>query len=329
MTIDFEKIGRYTLTGLEKAGTAAGKLALSAGKTALKASGKAVVKCAKLAADGIKKTPPEVLAIAAGVAVGAAVLPVVMAAPGKADEEQKAPFMGRNFAHRGLHSQDRKVPENSLTAFDLAAGAGYGMELDVQLSRDGQVVVFHDDDLKRVCGVDKRVDELTFSELRELRLCGTEEKIPLFVEVLATVAGRTPIIVELKTGRRNRELCEKTYEILRCYDGETCIESFDPFIVGWFRVHAKEMLRGQLSDSVKGFGDGLPKFRAWVLSHTLLNFISRPQFIAYSLDKKPLTVRLCIRMGAMNVVWTSRDVRNEKGKDAVIFEFYRPQRKFK
>ena len=91
-------------------------------------------------------------------AAAAVSLPLILLAPGRATKRQKAPFMGMNFAHRGLHSRDKSIPENSLEAFDLASRAGYGMELDVQLSKDGQVVVFHDDTLERVCGVNARVD---------------------------------------------------------------------------------------------------------------------------------------------------------------------------
>ena len=110
----------------------------------------------------------------AGAAVLLASVPLFMLAPGRVTKRQRAPFQNVNFAHRGLHSRDKSVPENSLEAFELASRAGYGIELDVQLSKDGQVVVFHDDDLKRVCGVDCRVDEKTYAELTELRLCGTE-----------------------------------------------------------------------------------------------------------------------------------------------------------
>ena len=141
--------------------------------------------------------------------------PVVLLAPGQAPDSKKAPFLGRNFAHRGLHSEDQSVPENSLEAFERAAAAGYGMELDVQLSRDGQVVVFHDDTLDRACGVAARVDELDYDELSKLSLFGTQARIPLFSEVLALIRGRTPLIVELKTGAHNDELCEKTWALLR------------------------------------------------------------------------------------------------------------------
>ena len=105
--------------------------------------------------------------------------PFFLLAPGGSSKRQRAPFMGVNFAHRGLHSRNRSVAENSLEAFRLAAAAGYGIELDVQLSKDGQVVVFHDATLQRVCGVEGRVDEKTYAELSQLSLCGTGSGIPL------------------------------------------------------------------------------------------------------------------------------------------------------
>ena len=93
---------------------------------------------------------------------------IYLIAPGKIRKKQKSPFQNRNFAHRGLHKRDKSVPENSLAAFERAASYGYGIELDVQLSKDGQVVVFHDDTLNRVCGVDARVDSKTLAELQPL-----------------------------------------------------------------------------------------------------------------------------------------------------------------
>ena len=261
-------------------------------------------------------------------AAGLAALPLAMLAPGRAEKAKKSPFQGRNFAHRGLHTPDKRVPENSLAAFGAAAEAGYGMELDVQLSRDGQVVVFHDDDLLRVCGREERVEELTLAELRTLSLCGTEERIPLFSQVLALVHGRTPLIVELKSGKRNRELCEKTLALLRGYSGAYCVESFDPFIVAWFRRSAPDLLRGQLSQP-PGLYREQPALLRFLLGNTLLNFLSRPQFIAYKIGPRPLPVRLAELLGAMRVGWTSHAPASEKGRDAVIFEFYSPRTKYR
>lgn len=254
---------------------------------------------------------------------------VFLVAPGRASKKDKKPFMYKNFAHRGLHKKDKTIPENSLAAFERASSYGYGMELDVQLSKDGQVVVFHDDTLNRVCGVEARVDEKTYDELRQLSLCGTTQTIPLFSEVLKTVRGRGPLIVELKNGKNNEELCEKTYALLKKYSGEYCIESFNPFIVRWFKKNAPEVIRGQLANPPKDYNGEVGPLTAVILGNCLLNFLARPQFIAYKITPKPFTVKLCEALGAMKVAWTSHDWVNEKFYDAVIFEFYKPKLKYK
>ena len=266
-------------------------------------------------------------AVIGGAAAGASLF---LLAPGTSSRRQREPFMGTNVAHRGLHSRDKSVPENSLEAFRLAAEAGYGIELDVQFSKGKQVVVFHDDTLDRVCGVHARVDELTYDELKELRLCGSDQTIPLFTEVLGVIRGRSPIICELKNGRNNRELCEKTYEIISGYRGDICVESFNPMIVAWFRFHAKDLLRGQLAQPTRFYdAETMSAPLAYALGHTLFNCLARPQFIAYRIGFRPLSVRMAELLGAIRVGWTSHEPRNEAGRDTVIFEFYRPKVKFK
>lgn len=258
----------------------------------------------------------------------------VLLRPARYTKELASPFFGVNHAHRGLHTRDRKIPENSLPAFAAAAQMGYGMELDVQLSKDGQVVVFHDDTLKRVCGVEGRVDAFTLEELRAMRLCGTEDGIPLFTEVLALVNGRVPMIVELKTGPRRVELCEAVLPLLRAYQGAYCVESFDPRIVGWFAKHAPDILRGQLSDSTAHFiKDGQSKWMSVALGNLFTNVVARPQFIAYGSGEKSIWVKLVEAMGALRVCWTVRDnddiEEKERENDVVIFEFYTPPVRFR
>ena len=323
-----EEIGQAALSVAADLGKGLLKGAGFAGKTALKGAGAAGKLLLKGTAAGIKSLSNmdrrDLITVGCAAAAATAV-PVFLLAPGFASREKKAPFLRRNFAHRGLHSRDLTVPENSLKAFELAAAAGYGIELDVQLTRDGQVVVFHDADLERVCGVKGLLEDRTFEELQELRLLNTEEKIPLFTDVLAVVRGRGPLIVELKNGKQNKELCEKTYAILKEYKGDYCIESFNPVIVAWFRKHAKEVLRGQLAAPIPEYEGEVKPFTAFLLSHVLLNFLSRPHFIAYKIGRRPPSVRLSCLLGAMNVGWTSHEVRNERGRAAVIFEFYRPR----
>ena len=254
--------------------------------------------------------------------------------PGRYGEAQKQLVYGVNHAHRGLHTKDKTVPENSLPAFRAAAEAGYGVELDIQLSRDGQVVVFHDDTLDRVCGVHGRVDEFTFEELRGMRLCGTQETIPLLTEVFEVMGGRTPMIIELKTGRRNDELCEKGLALMRAYNGPYCIESFDPRVVGIVRRQAPDILRGQLADSYQSYRkDGTHAVPAFVFSHLFGNFLGRPDFIAWCPAKRNWAVKLNAALGAMMVMWTALPEHDtaklEAENDAVIFQWYAPKQKYR
>jgi glycerophosphoryl diester phosphodiesterase len=257
-------------------------------------------------------------------------LPVYLIFPGHAKKKKKDAFYGRNIAHRGLFERDQSVPENSLPAFKHAVERGYGVELDVQLSKDGHVVVFHDDDLKRGCGVDARVDGLDLAELQSLKLFGTDEQIPLFTDVLGVLDSKVPVIVELKTGKRNKELCQKTLDILRRYNGEYCIESFDPFIVSCFRFHAKDIMRGQLTQLPRDFRDGgLGVPVRDILGNVLFNFLARPHFIAHRIGKKTPLVHLSEFFGAMKVAWTAHDKNAERDFDTVIFEHYLPDISYK
>ena len=248
--------------------------------------------------------------------------------PCKPEKQTRAPFQNSLLAHRGLYGADQNPPENTLPAFAAAAEAGYGIELDVQLTRDGEVVVFHDDYLNRACGTETRVDAYTLAELRGMPLFGSGETMPLFSQVLAEVNGRVPLLVELKTGPRNAELCEKTLALLKDYGGDYCIESFDPRIIAWFRRHAPEILRGQLSQQYceyRGFGFGRAK--SFLLSRCLLNCIARPGFIAYRTGKRPVSVNLALQLGAMHFAWTVREQKYISGCDAAIFEHFTPEKK--
>ncbi len=257
---------------------------------------------------------------------------LLLIAPGKSTQEMRAPFQNRNIAHRGLHTKDKTIPENSMAAFSSAIEHGYGIEFDIQLTKDEQIVVFHDDTLNRVCGIDGRVDDYTYEELQSFFLCGTQEKIPLFSDFLSLVNGQVPLVCELKNGRKNTILCEKTLELLKNYKGHYCIESFQPLIVAWFKRNAPHILRGQLSANMEEFEGKLSKPAAFALSRLLTNLIARPHFISYHKKKTSWLVKLADRMGAMQVVWTVRDTdpikEFESKNDAVIFEFYHPTIKY-
>lgn len=275
------------------------------------------------------------------------VLFLFLIAPAQASRELRKQFTGCRFAHRGLHSKDKSVPENSLTAFRLAVENGYGIELDIRFTKDKQLVVFHDDTLLRMCGTNRRVDEFTYEELQEFHLLDSTEHIPLFSEVLSLVDGQIPLLVELKTGPENTMLCSHAYDMLRHYHGPYCIESFHPMIVRWFKKNAPQILRGQLSAPPKAFEGTLSRISAFLLSNLLTNVLARPHFIAYHKGKAPFPVRLCQKLGALRAVWTLRDTDytdtfivpsypNENlidsripialfgENDMIIFEFFRP-----
>ena len=257
-------------------------------------------------------------------AAAAAGLTAWLIAPGHASTEMKAPFMHRNFAHRGLYKRDQSVPENSLAAFRRAVKAGYGIELDVHITADDQLAVFHDDNLKRMTGVDRNIEDLTMAELQQLRLKGTEETIPTLQQALEVLGGKVPLILEIKRGRRNTQLCQLIRSALFGYNGPVCIESFDPTIIQWWRNHAPEILRGQLSQPPKDYKNDASPAAAFLCGNLLTNFLCRPHFIAYRIAEKPFTVRLCDAMGAIKAGWTSKEWAHEKDYDIVIFERYKP-----
>ena len=151
---------------------------------------------------------------------------IKMIDPGK---KRKHPVLNvKYYAHRGFHGEEG-IPENSMAAFKKAKGSGYGIELDVQLTKDGVMVVHHDYDLKRTCGVNKKITDLTYRELCRYRLMGTRERIPRFVEVLREVDGKVPLLVELKMETCNRKLCKKVAKALDQYKGLYCMECFHPY----------------------------------------------------------------------------------------------------
>ena len=233
------------------------------------------------------------------------------------------------YAHRGLHDNKTDAPENSMKAFGKAVDAGFGIELDIQLSKDDVVVVFHDDNLKRICGVDGKVRNYTYEELQQFKLCDSEERIPKFEDVLRMVDGRVPMIVEFKMEDWNEKLCILGDELLRNYKGIYCMESFHPFCVYWYRKHRKEVIRGQLAEAFlreKGYGG----IKFFVLQHLLLNFLAKPDFIAYNHKHADnISRRICRKLYKnLAVAWTIKSKEElEAAKahfDLFIFDTFIP-----
>ncbi len=210
-----------------------------------------------------------------------------------------------HYAHRGLWNET--IPENSLSAFASAADSGYGIELDLQLSADGVVFVCHDHDLFRMTGIHKSISSCTAAELDKLRLNGTTEKIPRFTEVLSLVAGRVPLLIELKGESLNTALCPAVNHVLSTYDGPYCVESFNPILLRWYKKNRPDIYRGLLYTNT--CQDLRASLLNLLLTSMLLNFICRPQFLAYHDSCRSMfPVRFLRRFQSLGFyAWTIRD----------------------
>ena len=229
-------------------------------------------------------------------------------------------LQGWHYAHRGLHNQER--PENSMAAFRAALEAGYGIELDVHLLRDGNLAVMHDASLLRTAGADVQIETLTTDQLSKYHLGGTQETIPTFREVLDLFDGKAPLIVELKAVKNNHaELTEAVCRMLDTYSGPYCIESFDPRCVHWLKKNRPDIVRGQLTENFLAVKSSVPWVLRFLLTHQLMNFLILPDFVAYKFDdRKNLGNFLARKLwGAQGVSWT---IRRQEDLDAALREGY-------
>lgn len=182
----------------------------------------------------------------------------------------------RPIAHRGLH-QGTAVPENSLAAFEAAIAAHHPIELDVQLLADGNLVVFHDRDLKRLTGHKGRIAHHTLQSLKQFRLYDTEQTIPSLAEMLACVDGRVPLLIEIKNEKKVGRPEQALVKTLAGYRGEFAVQSFNPRSLQWFKRHAPDIIRGQLASKPQKF----------LRSNLLLTWASSPHFISYNVKALP------------------------------------------
>lgn len=234
-----------------------------------------------------------------------------------------AALKGWAYAHRGLHGKG--VPENSMAGFRLALNKGYGIEFDVHLMADGELAVIHDASLKRTAGEDVKIEDLTKADLNRYHLEGTEEKIPLFVDVLALYGGKAPLIIELKSERNNYAALSKAVcDALEGYDGPYCLESFDPRVIHWLKKNCPNMIRGQLTENfLKAQNLKQPWILKFLMTTQLMNFLTVPDFVAYkSADRKRLGNFVARKIwGATGVTWT---VKSQDEYDTVTEEGWIP-----
>ena len=192
-----------------------------------------------------------VLAIGLCIVIGIPAFLIFLLAPRLSGRKRVHPFLGVKWAHRGLHDKKRGIPENSFPAFRAAIEAGDGIELDVHLTKDGQLVVFHDDTFERICGRRGRVEDTSYEEMQKYRLAETKERIPLLSEVLQLVDGKVPLLIEVKLPNTDTKICRKLDEELRKYHGEYMIQSFNSLVLRWMKKYRNEIPRGQLSENLR------------------------------------------------------------------------------
>lgn len=260
-----------------------------------------------------------------GLILGIAVY-LYLIAPRMSKRREMEPFLGMMWAHRGLHCIRNGIPENSMAAFREAVKGRYGIELDVHLTKDKQLVVFHDDTLERMCGVKKHVEDCAVSELRSLYLGGTSERIPLLSEVLAYVNGRVPLLIEVKLPTKNTEICGCLNGELKAYQGSYLVQSFNSLVLNWYKNHQPDVLRGQLSSNLIKSHKEPHIFIRFCVRYLLSNFYCRPDFISYKLaDSSVFSLWLLQRVfRTPSAAWTLRNegqIREaEKRFDMFIFE---------
>lgn len=238
---------------------------------------------------------------------------------------QKIQFQGLQIAHRGFHTKE--IPENSIAAFQNAIKYHYPIELDVHLTKDQQVVVFHDDHLKRMTGIDRFIKDCTYAELQTYSLNGTNEKIPLLKDVLRWVGGQVLLNIEIKYDVKAKNIGPYVAKELDYYNGPFLIQSFDPRILMWFKKHCPNYMRGIL---VSSYYQQKKNFIDCLLQKMFFNFMIQPDFISYDVRGLPNPkVDLLRKKGIPVLTWTVRTEQEaaiaKKYADGMIFELEMPK----
>jgi glycerophosphoryl diester phosphodiesterase len=231
----------------------------------------------------------------------------------------------RYIAHRGFYNEN--APENSLSAFKNAIKFAYPIELDVQQIEDGTIIVFHDMSLQRLTGKDGYTKNLVKKDLKNLRINNTENHIPTLEEALDFIAGQVPVLIEIKNINKVGEMERAIWDILKNYNGEYAVQSFNPFSLEWFKNNAPKVLRGQLASFFKG--ENIAFYKKYFLKRMYFNKkVSQPHFIAY--DAKSLPNRYVSKYKSLPLLaWTIRSqeeyMRVLPHCDNIIFENFEPK----
>ena len=242
-------------------------------------------------------------------------------------------LIARPFAHRGLHDAELGIIENTAGAVRAAIACDYGIEVDVQISADGEAMVHHDDVLGRLTEGDGRLDSLTAAELKRVRFRGSDERMMTLGELCDLVGGRVTMLVELKSRfDGNTRLPGRVADILAGYRGAVAPMSFDPLQLAVLLRKAPQLIRGIIAAKYRPhpYWDTMPTWMRLGMGYLVTALTARPQFVAYGIADLPALAPLFARhiLGMPLLTWAVRTPsereRAARWADQMIFEGFRP-----
>ncbi|MFH0767079.1 MAG: glycerophosphodiester phosphodiesterase family protein [Bacillota bacterium] len=234
------------------------------------------------------------------------------------------------IAHRGLHTKDAKIPENSMIAFQKALEKGYSIEFDLNVLKDGTVLAYHDHTFQRLCHDPRELRDVTYDECKDLTLADTNEKIPRFDEVLKLVNGNVPLLIELKPHGDVIFLCESTMKTIKDYQGQWAVFSFHPQVVSWFKKYYPQVIRGQISECFRN-DLKMSHMTKYLMKAMFFNRFTKPDFVSYGISDMPN--KYLDRLMKKGITVISYAARSQIEFDFVkshyhntVFEFFEPKK---
>jgi glycerophosphoryl diester phosphodiesterase len=238
----------------------------------------------------------------------------------------------RPIAHRGLHDAASGIIENTASAVAAAIAGDYGIEVDLQLSRDGEAMVHHDDALGRLTDGSGLLAALSAAELKRVPFRATADRMMTLGDLCDLVGARVTLVLEIKSGfDRDARLLARITQVLAAYEGPVAAMSFDPYVVAGLRRMAPRLRRGIVAQRRFDHADwrGMSGWQRHGMAHLLHAPITRPDFVAYRVDDLPApATRLAHAFGLAVLTWTVRSpaqrARAAEWADQMIFEGFRP-----
>lgn len=235
------------------------------------------------------------------------------------------------IAHRGLHQKDFSVVENSITAFKEAIQHGFSIECDINVLKDGTVVVFHDKNLKRLCGIDLELSNVTYEEIKDLTLKNSKDYIPTLKEVLELVNGKVNLLIELKPHGNIEQLAKNFMDIISGYPGKFAVFSFHPGVVSWFKKYHPNIVRGQITEYFKD-DEKMKPLMKYLMKTLFFNRFTKPDFISYGIYDLPNKwADKAKKRGITVISYAARSQEQlnfvRSHYDNVVFEYFIPKQK--